>query len=81
MNVLIGTLLVYSIGIGVPAIFRYVILKRTLEPHVAKISLVFWWFTLYFIISLLKDGERPSILPLLIVVWISYYILTRYKWR
>lgn len=74
-NTLLGTILVYGIGIAVPATFRY--LYGAAMSKLAAIGLLaIWWLIMFISIYTIKGGISPKPLPLAIVMFISYGILT-----
>lgn len=74
-NTLLGTILVYGIGIAVPAIFRYVY-GGSLSKLATIGLLAIWWLIMFVSIYTIKGGISPKPLPLAIVMFISYGILT-----
>lgn len=77
VSLLIGTLFVYGVGIAVPALVRFVFYKKPLSKGAAIGVLVIWWFVLFILIYALKGGNQPNAFPLVIVVIVSYGILTK----
>lgn len=76
VSLLIGTLFVYGVGIAVPALFRYVFYKKPISKGSAIVILIVWWLILFTTIYFVKGGNAPNTLPLVIVLFISYGILT-----
>ncbi len=74
---LIGTLFVYGVGIAVPALVRFVFYKKPMTKGSAIGLLVIWWFILFTMIYFMKSGTPPKAVPLIVVVVISYGILTK----
>lgn len=74
-NTLLGTILVYGIGIAVPATFRYVY-GGPMSKLAAIGLLAIWWLIMFVAIYSMKGGISPKPLPLAIVMFISFGILT-----
>lgn len=77
VSLLIGTLFVYGVGIAVPALIRFVFYKKPMSKGATIGLLVVWWFVLFMSIYFLKSGNRPHVGPIMIVLFISYGILTK----
>lgn len=77
VSLLIGTLFVYGVGIAVPALIRFVLYKKPLSKGATIGLLVVWWFVLFTAIYFLKGENKPNVFPIMIVLFISYGILTK----
>ena len=75
VNLLIGTLFVYGVGIAVPTLIRFVFYKKPLSKGATIGLLVVWWFVLFTSIYFLKGENKPNEIPIIIVLLISYGIL------
>lgn len=77
VSLLIGTLFVYGVGIAVPALIRFVFYKKPMSKGATIGLLVVWWFVLFTTIYFMKGENQPNAFPLVIVLIISYGILTK----
>lgn len=77
VSLLIGTLFVYGVGIAVPTLIRFVFYKKPMSKGATIGLLIVWWFVLFTTIYFMKGENQPHTFPLLIVLFVSYGILTK----
>ena len=77
ISLFIGTLFVYGFGIAVPTLVRFVFYKKPMSQGATIGFLVLWCFVLISFLFILKGGEKPHVVPIMIVLFISYGILTK----
>lgn len=77
VSLLIGTLFVYGVGIAVPALIRFVFYKKPMSKGATIGLLAIWWFVLFTSIYFLKGENKPNVVPIMIVLFVSYGILTK----